>query len=665
MRLLNRIFWITLFITGVVLGQTATYDTLSIYDIQYLENPSATNQETPYQGDTIVVKAYMCHGPRELWIGARWGGFVTAGKGEPWNGFFVIQDDTTKIESLLQYVQEGDEVYFTGRLTTYSGLTQLNILTNPVVPVTIVSAGNTLPQPVRLTLADLASYEAGEKWESMYVRIENVKVTNNSYSGNQCVITDGTGTGYLDDYFNWFRDSLNAGKYKWPANGSILNVQGYVRDLGTYFSINPRSLADIEILSNPPVISNVSRNPGAPTSIDSVLVQALITDNVGVDSAFLHFSVNWQPFTKMIMKLGRTGYYQAYIPAQQDGAFVRYFISARDKEGDLSSYPGDTTERVYHYVVRNNKWSIEDIQNTHGYKNDASGFMGYVITVEGVVMNDSSDYINNFYIQDKDSLWSGIWVYNNVFPAPKKGDWVRVTGTVQENYNVTRIANLTELTVVTPNYGVFEPIKVQVKDICTGAPLAEAYEDVLVSIENLTVVNPFPDGSSGNFGEYTVSDGTGSIRVDDAFTAYNGNLDSSIWLGDQFDKIIGFQYYSFNNYKLLPRNYDDIINHRHVGIEEIKPITDVFRLDPNYPNPFNSQTYIRYHIPATSSVTLIIYNLRGEKVRTLFQGTAAPGNYQLIWNGLDERNRPVSSGIYFCQLKTQNTAVMQKMLYLK
>lgn len=665
MRLASKIFFPVLVMVGLLSAQTATYDTLSVYDIQYVANPDSA-QETIYQGDTIVVKAYVCHSPRELWIGARWGGFVTAGKAEPWNGFFVIQDDTTKINTLLQYVQEGDEVYFTGRLTTYSGLTQLNLLTNPEVPITIVSAGNPLPPPVKLTLADLATYAAGEKWESMFVRIENVKVTNNNYSGNQCVITDGTATGYLDDYFNWFRDSLNAGKYRWPANGSNLNVQGYVRDLGTYFSINPRSLADIEILSNPPVISNVTRNPGVPTSTDSVLVQALITDNVGVDTAFLNYSVNWQPFTKKQMKLGKTGYYQAYIPAQMDGSLIRYFITARDKEGDLSSYPGDTTERVYHYVIRDGGLKIADVQNTHGYKNDASGFMGYVVTVEGVVMNDSSDYVNNFYIQEKDSLWSGIWVYNNVFPAPKKGDWVRVTGTVQENYNVTRIANLTALTVITPAYGAFEPKKVRVADICTGGPLAEAYEDVLVCIENLTVVNPFPDGTSGNFGEFTVSDGTGSIRVDDAFTAFNGNLDSSIWLNDQFDKIIGFQYYSFNNYKLLPRNYNDIINHRHVGIKtenNLQP--DLFRLEANYPNPFNSQTYIRYHVPVASHVSLVIYNLRGDKVRTLYQGISTPGDYQILWDGLDVHNQAVSSGIYFCQLKSKNSIITRKMLYLK
>ncbi len=650
---------------SIAFGQFGTYDTLSIYDIQYVANPDSA-QETMYQGDTIVVKGIMCHGPREIYIGARWGGFVSAGSNDPWNGFFVIQDDTIKVNTYLGYVQEGDEVYFTGYLTTYTGLTQLNILTNPETPVTIVSTGNQLPQPRVVTLADLATHAAGEKWESMYVRVENVKVVNNNYTSNQCVITDGTATGYIDDYFLWFRQNLDNKTYTWPANGTLLNVQGYVRDIGqAYFSINPRTTNDIEILSNPPVISEVSRTPGAPTSADSVIVQAKITDNVRVDSAFLHYSVDWQKFKKKSMILGRTGYYTAAIPAQTNGSFVRYFITAIDNEHDSASLPGDTTERVYHYTVRDGKLNIADVQNTHGYKNDASGYVGYVVTLEGVVMSDSSDWINNFYIQEDDTIWSGMWVYNNVFPQPKMGDWIRVKGTVQENYGVTRLSNLTELTVITPNYGVFQPAKVRTGDIGTGKPLAEAYEDVLICVENLTVTNPFPDGAS-NFGEFTIDDGSGPIRVDDAFNAFNGNLDSSFVLGDHIDKLIGFQYFSFSNYKILPRNYNDIIGHTHVAVkEETKSSVKGFRLDANYPNPFNSQTFIRYSIPTQSTVTVLIYNLLGEKVRTLYQGVAAPGEYQILWDGLDDNNRSVSTGIYFCQLKSNNSIITRKMLYLK
>ncbi|MFA4839984.1 MAG: hypothetical protein WC703_10970, partial [Candidatus Neomarinimicrobiota bacterium] len=95
---------------------TAQYDTVSIHDIQFVTNPDSS-QETIYQGDTIVVKGFVRHGPRELYLGARWGGYVTENSNDPWSGFFVIQDDSMKVNTLLGYVMEGDEVYFTGKLT--------------------------------------------------------------------------------------------------------------------------------------------------------------------------------------------------------------------------------------------------------------------------------------------------------------------------------------------------------------------------------------------------------------------------------------------------------------------------------------------------------------------------------------------------------------------
>jgi len=84
-------------------------------------------------------------------------------------------------------------------------------------------------------------------------------------------------------------------------------------------------------------------------------------------------------------------------------------------------------------------------------------------------------------------------------------------------------------------------------------------------------------------------------------------------------------------------------------------LPQAFSLSQNYPNPFNSTTLIRYHLPAISSqliaVSLKVYNVLGEEVRTLVDEEQVSGYYSVIWDGRDGKGKEVSSGIYFCRLE--------------
>jgi hypothetical protein len=101
----------------------------------------------------------------------------------------------------------------------------------------------------------------------------------------------------------------------------------------------------------------------------------------------------------------------------------------------------------------------------------------------------------------------------------------------------------------------------------------------------------------------------------------------------------------------------------------------------NYPNPFNPETTISFNLTAedvglrsttpgqAKDVEIIIYNIKGQKVKQLFSGSAgqlSAGNYSVIWNGTDENNQPVTSGIYFYQLKVgEKISETKRMLLLK
>ena len=91
-----------------------------------------------------------------------------------------------------------------------------------------------------------------------------------------------------------------------------------------------------------------------------------------------------------------------------------------------------------------------------------------------------------------------------------------------------------------------------------------------------------------------------------------------------------------------------------------------FSLDQNYPNPFNPSTTIRFSIPQTSNIKIEIYDVLGNLVKTLIDyNLYEPGSYEVVWNGLDNRGKIVSSGIYFTKMQSGNFTQTMKMNFLK
>ena len=90
-----------------------------------------------------------------------------------------------------------------------------------------------------------------------------------------------------------------------------------------------------------------------------------------------------------------------------------------------------------------------------------------------------------------------------------------------------------------------------------------------------------------------------------------------------------------------------------------------YKLYNNYPNPFNPVTTIKYSVPKNSSVKLSIYNMMGQLVRILVNEHKTPGFYNVEWNGTNENNSQVSSGIYFYRFESDNFIANNKMILLK
>lgn len=124
--------------------------------------------------------------------------------------------------------------------------------------------------------------------------------------------------------------------------------------------------------------------------------------------------------------------------------------------------------------------------------------------------------------------------------------------------------------------------------------------------------------------------------------------------GNQFSYALGHIYIEKD--KALPKPLAS-----NLKIPEPKTLV----LFQNYPNPFNPTTTIQFDLPTAGEVTLKIYNLRGELVRTLIEERRNAGIHRVLWDGADEHGRRQSSGVYFYQLETTNFNAVRKLVLIK
>ncbi|NOX36849.1 MAG: T9SS type A sorting domain-containing protein [Calditrichaeota bacterium] len=127
--------------------------------------------------------------------------------------------------------------------------------------------------------------------------------------------------------------------------------------------------------------------------------------------------------------------------------------------------------------------------------------------------------------------------------------------------------------------------------------------------------------------------------------------------------------YISNDYVFVADGYDGVYILKFTGPTGIENDgehrQEEFALHPNYPNPFNPTTTIRYALPRAGDVTLVIYNSLGQKVHTLVNRHQPAGRYTVQWDGRDKSGRVVPAGIYFYSLKVGQFEQMRKMVLVR
>ena len=102
-----------------------------------------------------------------------------------------------------------------------------------------------------------------------------------------------------------------------------------------------------------------------------------------------------------------------------------------------------------------------------------------------------------------------------------------------------------------------------------------------------------------------------------------------------------------------------------VGVEDEIATPYEFRLESNYPNPFNPTTTISYELANKSNISIVVYDVLGAKVRTLVDRDQAAGKYTIQWDGKNDAGVTVSNGVYFYRLKSDLGVKTKKMMFIK
>jgi Secretion system C-terminal sorting domain len=691
-----------------------TYPHVTIRDIQY-QNPDSLNiyfdddHAPSLNNDTVIVTGVVMQSPYKagsdsviMYVGGGSAGFflqdTTQGMTD-WSGILALHENDVYGEAFSQ-LDSGYIVNLTGIVYEYATTTQKTT----EFKVINFDAGNVVgimdrPQAEVLTMDSVKNGDdtpkaISEKWEGVYVEFRNVTTFNRNTSGG-FYIQDENGLtlniGTKSDYFYG---------YNAPNDGTVLNyIRGYLETRSTGsggITLNPGYRDDFEVAAFPPAITNVLRNPVIVNYGQSVNITADISDQDGtVDTVKLIWRKNGGAYNFTNMTLGTPPSYSAIIPAQSDSSFIDFFIWAKDNDGNVATNPSDTSRSRYTYFVLdpNEDLTIQHVQYSP-FGSGYSSYNGYQVTVTGVVTADTTDIEGNetgtqsfpqVYIQNGQGPWSGIHINGTEVLNLSRGDKVKVIGIVGESNSVTQISGLDNSSnVVLVSTGNplpdAEPVSTSTIDLSgNGVVQAERWEGVLVKYQNINVTdenadgNPGPDEGTGgnrNYGDIMVADSSGSnarIDLEDGTHSYHNfwfpgqdTIPIYVKQNSTFQSVSGILWYAFGNYKLIPRKNDDFVGF----VSDVKEVPSnqplSFKLNQNYPNPFNPTTKISYSVDQAGLVTLKIYNVLGQEVKTLVNNYQNSGSYKVNFNATS-----LPSGVYLYRLTSGNLVQVKKMVLLK
>jgi hypothetical protein len=271
----------------------------------------------------------------------------------------------------------------------------------------------------------------------------------------------------------------------------------------------------------------------------------------------------------------------------------------------------------------------------------SSPYDGEVVVTYGIV---TGVFGNNFFMEEQPGgAWHGIYVYRGGAgdPPVAVGDSIEITAEVDEWYGMTELKNVVSLNILASGVTVPGPTL-----LLTGDVPVEDYEGVFVKVDGAQCTNP-----SLGYGEWEVDDGSGPVRVDDMGVSYTPD-------SGNYYMVQGPLYYSYGNFKIEPRDSNDIFDYGPTFVKEGEsrdtPTISLLK------NPARGDATFLLSLMEPAKVTLSIYNVTGERVRTLNMGILEAGNHRIVFDG-----NGISSGVYFFKLEAGERNLTGRFILLR
>jgi hypothetical protein len=200
------------------------------------------------------------------------------------------------------------------------------------------------------------------------------------------------------------------------------------------------------------------------------------------------------------------------------------------------------------------------------------------------------------------------------------------------------------------------------------APDMGAYEFYIAitglqyTIENASVNLEWD--SIENFQYYKLERSTDSLfitGVETNYLQYNNYTDNDLEFNTEY-------FYRVSAYvNGFWTDYSNVVSVmlENVNIAGANDIPTVYKVHQNHPNPFNPVTTLRYELPQDAMVNITIYDMMGRQVKSLVNGSQTAGYRTIQWNAANDRNEPVSAGLYLYTIEAGKFRQTKKMVLLK
>jgi hypothetical protein len=364
-------------------------------------------------------------------------------------------------------------------------------------------------------------------------------------------------------------------------------------------------------------------------------------------------------------------------------------------EGDMSMlYESDSTPELTYDAYPTPTWDPDtyDIYSDRGYKLSIVEADTYIVPEPGTRL--AANHEMSLSVSDE---WVGYWLPQTQTYTAALGDQLDDLKSVrgEDWYIYKRGGQWYGDTSLTANEGTFEYGKAYVLGVTTAfdlvwespgrgvTPKFSEPEPEIYTIEELPnyqmiVIEEIEDAENAlEVAVFQNGECLGAEVIEDfpiTLQAYTDEYNRSDELTFEVSYGRGNSMMQTEMYNFETRRYEPAVMHpwQHefslikLAKGDYTVPTPVKPYLNNHPNPFNPSTTISYNVAQTSSfVSLKIYNVKGQLVKTLVNGKQEQGAYSVTWNGKDESDNAVSSGIYYSRIETAGKTITKKMVLMK